>query len=154
LEGRLLNRAWLLLDCWLLHRTGLLLNCWLLDRAWLLLEGGLLLLEGGLLSRRRLRLVLLLRVLLGWLDWLLSWLWLRLLGSKKEKCVIICECAMHSPDICEGGEYVKNNFFTCSRKGLIRETKLCENLHELWREKKYVENFQRNNKKAKPVPKN
>jgi hypothetical protein len=73
LEGRLLNR------------TGLLLDCWLLDRAWLLLEGGLLLLEGWLLSRRRLRLVLLLRVLLGRLGWLLSWLclWL-LLGSKKK----------------------------------------------------------------------
>jgi hypothetical protein len=73
LEGRLLNR------------TGLLLDCWLLDRAGLLLEGGLLLLEGWLLSRRRLRLVLLLRVLFGWLCWLLSWLWLRLLlGSKKK----------------------------------------------------------------------
>jgi hypothetical protein len=88
LEGRLLNRTRLLLDCWLLDRTGLLLlNCWLLNRAWLLLEGGLLLLEGGLLSRRRLRLVLLLRVLFGRLGRLLSWLclWL-LLGSKKEIC--------------------------------------------------------------------
>jgi hypothetical protein len=77
LEGRLLNRTGLLLNCRLLHRAWLLLlNCWLLDRAWLLLEGGLLLLEGWLLSRRRLRLVLLLRVLLNWLGWLLSWLWL------------------------------------------------------------------------------
>jgi hypothetical protein len=120
LEGRLLNRTGLLLNCWLLDWARLLLNCWLLDRTGLLLEGWLLLLEGWLLSRRRLRLVLLLRVLLGRLGWLLSWLWLRLLGSKKEKCVIICECAMHTPDICEGGEYVKNNFFACSRKGLIR----------------------------------
>jgi hypothetical protein len=85
LEGRLLNWTGLLLNSWLLNRTRLLLDCWLLDRAWLLLEGGLLLLEGGLLSRRRLRLVLLLRVLFGWLGWLLSWLWLwLLLGSKKK----------------------------------------------------------------------
>jgi hypothetical protein len=85
LEGRLLNRTGLLLNCWLLDRTGLLLDSWLLHRTGLLLEGGLLLLEGWLLSRRRLRLVRLLRVLFGRLGWLLSWqcLWL-LLGSKKE----------------------------------------------------------------------
>jgi hypothetical protein len=94
LEGRLLNRTGLLLDCWLLNRTWLLLDCWLLHRAGLLLEGGLLLLEGGLLCRRRLRLVLLLRVLFGWLGWLLSWLCLWLLGSKKENTVCHqCECA-------------------------------------------------------------
>jgi hypothetical protein len=105
LEGRLLNRTWLLLDCRLLDRAGLLLDCWLLDRAWLLLEGGLLLLECGLLSRRRLRLVLLLRVLFGRLGWLLSWLWLWLLGSNKENMPSVVN--VHTLDIWEGGEYVK-----------------------------------------------
>jgi hypothetical protein len=76
LEGRLLNRTGLLLNSWLLNGTGLLLDCWLLNRTWLLLDSWLLLLECGQLSRRRLRLVLLLRVLFGWLGWLLSWLWL------------------------------------------------------------------------------
>jgi hypothetical protein len=92
LEGRLLNRTRLLLDCWLLDRAGLLLEGGLL-----LLEGGLLLLEGGLLSRRRLRLVLLLRVLFGWLGWLLSWLWLwLLLGPKKENMasVVTVQCLL------------------------------------------------------------
>jgi hypothetical protein len=61
---------------------------------------------------------------------------------------------MNEHTLCEGGEYVKTNFLRMFTKRLDQRhenyAKICTNFAE----KELVENFQRNDKKAKPVPKN